>query len=317
MLEKIHKAYDLVRTEANLTPVLTSRTLNDLTQCQVYVKCENFQRGGAFKFRGAFNAIFNLSQIARKKGVVTHSSGNHAQAVALVGRILGIKTTIVMPNNAPQVKVDATMGYDAEVVFSEPDIHSREKACNNLIEKYGYTLIHPYDNDMIIAGAATASVELIEEVGELDMIIAPVGGGGLISGTSLYSKLSGKVNKVIAAEPEKADDAYRSFISSKLVTSHTPSTIADGLRTLLSKRTFRYIQNHVDEIVTVSEEQIIGAMQLFWERMKIVVEPSGAVPLAALLKLSNSKKLPNDTRVGIIISGGNIDLTDFFNNYSQ
>lgn len=317
MLEKIHKAYDLVVTEANLTPVLTSRTLNDLTKCQVYVKCENFQRGGAFKFRGAFNAISNLSENARNKGVVTHSSGNHAQAVALVGRILGIKTTIIMPNNAPQVKVEATRGYGAEVVFSEPDIHSREKACNDLIEKYGYTLIHPYDNDMIIAGAATASVELINEVGDLDIIIAPVGGGGLISGTSIYSKLSGKVKKVIAAEPENADDAYRSFKSKKLVTSHNPTTIADGLRTLLSERTFGYIQNHVDEIIKVSEQQIIGAMQFFWERMKIVVEPSGAVPLAALLQLSNSNKLPINTKVGIIISGGNIDLTDFFNHFSE
>ncbi|OLS23074.1 MAG: L-threonine dehydratase catabolic TdcB [Candidatus Heimdallarchaeota archaeon LC_2] len=317
MLNKIHDAFALVSTVANYTPVLTSRTLNELTQSQIYVKCENFQRGGAFKFRGAFNAISNLSEDAKNKGVVTHSSGNHAQAVALVGRILGIKTTIVMPNNAPEVKVSATKGYGAEVVFSEPDIHSREKACDELIKNNDYSLIHPYDNEMIIAGAATASVELIKEVGELDLIIAPVGGGGLISGTSLYSKLSGKIKRVIAAEPEKANDAYQSFTSGKLVRSHSPATIADGLRTLLSERTFGYIQKHVDEIVTVSEEQIIGAMQFFWERMKIVVEPSGAVSLAVLLKLSNSNKLEFAQKIGIIISGGNIDLTDFFNLYSN
>lgn len=317
MLEKINQAYNVVTREANKTPVLTSRTLNELTKCQIYIKCENFQRGGAFKFRGAYNAISNLSKDAKNKGVVTHSSGNHAQAVAIVGRILGIKTTIVMPNNAPQVKIDATKGYGAEIVFSEPDIHSREKACDELITNHGYTLIHPYDNDMIIAGAGTATVELINEVGELDLIIAPVGGGGLISGTSLFSKLSGKVRTVIAAEPENADDAYRSFKTKELVMSHTPNTIADGLRTLLSDRTFGYIQKHVDEIVTVSEEQIIGAMQFLWERMKIVVEPSGAVPLAVLLKLSNSNMLENKSKVGIIISGGNIDLTDFFNIFSE
>lgn len=315
MLDRILQSYELVKTGANQTPVLTSRTLNEITNCQIYVKCENFQRGGAFKFRGAFNAISNLSEEEKNRGVVTHSSGNHAQAVALVGKILGIKTTIVMPNDAPKVKINATRGYGANIVFSEPDIHSRENKCNEQINQYGYTLIHPYDNEMVIAGAATASVELIAEVGDLDIIIAPVGGGGLISGTSLYSKLSKRVEKVIGAEPENANDAFVSYTTGELVRSHTPNTIADGLRTLLSDRTFKYISEHVDEIVTVSEKEIIEAMRFFWERMKIIVEPSGAVPLAAILKLSNLNKLRNNSRIGIIISGGNVDLTEYFDRY--
>ena len=289
---------------------MTSQTLNELVNASVFVKAENLQKGGAFKFRGAYNAISLLSADAKKKGIVTHSSGNHAQAVAIVGSMLSIPTTIVMPKNAPQVKVEATTGYGATVVYSENSIEAREKACNELIEKHGYTLIHPYDNEDVIAGAGTTAIELVDEVGELDYLVVPIGGGGLSSGTSLYAKLSGKIRKVIGAEPEMADDAYRSLKANKLVTSHTPTTIADGLRTLLSERTFGYIRDNVDEIITVTEEQIKSAMKFYWERMKLVVEPSGAVPLALLR--NNVSKFDENSRIGVIISGGNIDLTDFF-----
>ncbi|MCH8907808.1 MAG: pyridoxal-phosphate dependent enzyme [Candidatus Heimdallarchaeota archaeon] len=309
-LEHITQAYIRISSAIKSTPVMTSQTLNELVNASVFVKAENLQKGGAFKFRGAYNAISLLSADAKKKGIVTHSSGNHAQAVAIVGSMLSIPTTIVMPKNAPQVKVEATTGYGATVVYSENSIEAREKACNELIEKHGYTLIHPYDNEDVIAGAGTTAIELVDEVGELDYLVVPIGGGGLSSGTSLYAKLSGKIRKVIGAEPEMADDAYRSLKANKLVTSHTPTTIADGLRTLLSERTFGYIRDNVDEIITVTEEQIKSAMKFYWERMKLVVEPSGAVPLALLR--NNVSKFDENSRIGVIISGGNIDLTDFF-----
>ena len=312
MLEEILDRAKEIEHIANYTSVLTSRTLNEMTGCDVYIKCENFQRGGAFKFRGAYNAISQLTDDEKERGIITHSSGNHAQAVAYVGKILGIKTTIVMPNNAPDVKVDATRGYGAEIVFSEVSIESREETCNKLIDEHGYSLIHPYDNRNVIIGAASASVELISETGPLDYIIAPIGGGGLMSGTSAYSKLSGKVKFVIGAEPELANDAYLSLKSGEIQAQKTPITIADGLRTMLSPLTFSFIKEHVDSIITVSEAEIVDAMRFFWERMKLVIEPSGAVVLAVLIKGLSDDLIAKESKIGLIISGGNIDLENFF-----
>ncbi|MHA2249556.1 MAG: pyridoxal-phosphate dependent enzyme [Candidatus Kariarchaeaceae archaeon] len=314
MLKHFKEANDRLAGIANKTPVMTSRTLNALIKgCQVYLKCENFQRIGAFKFRGAYNTISQLSDKEKKRGVVTHSSGNHAQAVALVGNLLDIKTVIVMPNNAPQVKVAATRGYGAEIVFSEPSVDARAKMCNDLISKFGYTLVHPYDNLNVIYGAGTTALELLDEVGELDYLYAPIGGGGLMSGSSCYAKESEKVRMVIGAEPENADDAYRSIKYGELITYHEPNTIADGLRTLLSPLTFDFVKKYVDEIILVTDAEIIEAMRFLWERMKIVVEPSGAVSLAALLKMVNEGRIEEKSKVGVILSGGNADLTDYFN----
>ena len=315
--EDIISASKRIEPYINHTPVHTSRTLNEIVEANVYIKCENFQRMGAFKFRGACNALLLLDDESKKKGIVTHSSGNHAQAVALAGKLLGLKTVIVMPNNAPQVKVDATKGYGAEVVFSEPDVVSRERACNKLIQDCGYTLIHPYDNETVIQGAGTASFELVEEIGQLDLLIVPVGGGGLISGSSIYAKGSEKVVRVLGAEPENADDAHQSFHTKILVKSHTPDTIADGLRTVLSERTFGYIRKNVDDIITVSETEIVEAMKFLWERMKIIVEPSGATPLAVVFKLAKQNKIVRGSKIGLILSGGNVDLSSFFDQYKH
>jgi len=311
-LKDVEDAYDRIKDLVNKTSVLTSRTLNKKVGANVFVKCENFQRVGAFKFRGVSNKLLQLNDDEKKKGVVTHSSGNHAQAIALASSLLGIKSVIVMPDNAPRVKVDATKSYGAEIVRCDSNVKAREETCQNLVEKQGYTVVHPYDDDQIIAGAGTAAFELIKEVGDLDYVFCPVGGGGLLSGTSIATKGLCPNSKVIAVEPELADDAYRSFRDGKLYPSLYPDTIADGLRTSLCERTFKIIQENVDEIITVSEKEIIDAMKFLWTRMKIVVEPSGAVSIAGILKMD--KKIRNK-KVGVIISGGNIDLADFFSRF--
>ena len=308
-IQDVYDAHERIRDYALWTPVMTSSTIDNLTDCQVFFKCENFQRVGAFKFRGAFNTVSQLTEEERRKGVIAHSSGNHAQALALAASLSGIKATIVMPKNSPQVKVNATRGYGAEIIFCENTTESRVQVANELIEKHDYVLIHPYNDERIIAGAGTAAMELIEEVEELDYVFAPVGGGGLLSGTSISTKGLCPESVVIAVEPANADDAYRSFRDGKIYPSVNPNTIADGLRTQLGELTFRVIQEFVDSIITVSEEEIVDAMRLLWERMKLVVEPSGAVSLAGLLKMKDEL---NDKRVGVIISGGNIDLTEFF-----
>jgi threonine dehydratase len=314
MYRKILETSNALDGIVNKTPVLTSRTLNILSGAQCFIKCENFQRMGAFKFRGAFNALRQLSDKQKKVGVVTHSSGNHAQAIALSGSILGIKTVIVMPESAPKVKIDATKGYGAEIVFCESNEKSRRENVNQLIEEYGYTLVHPYDNENVIAGQGTTALELINEIGILDYLFVQVGGGGLMSGCSIVAKESGKISKVIGAEPKNADDAYLSFKSGEIVPQLNPNTIADGLRTSLAPMTFNFIRKYVDDFVTVSEEEIIDAMKFYWERMKIIVEPSGAVALASFQQYSkNFSENVKDKKVGIVISGGNIDLTDFFN----
>ncbi len=311
-IQDIEQAYHRIKHLIKETPIQTSRTLDNLTKTNIFLKCENFQRGGSFKFRGVSNKLLQINNKDKRKGVITHSSGNHAQALALGASILKIKSIVVMPKNTPKIKMDATREYGAEIVECENNIKDREETCNNLISKYGYTLIHPYDDDVIITGAGTAAFELLNTENNLDFIFCPVGGGGLISGTSIASKGLCANAKVIGVEPEKADDAYRSFKDGKLYPSKYPDTIADGLRTSLSQRTFRIIQKNVDEIITVSEKEITNAMKFLWMRMKLVVEPSGAVPLAGVFKMS---KFLTSQRVGVIISGGNVELSKFFNNY--
>ena len=292
---------------------MTSRTLNSLVGgAKVYIKCENFQRTGSFKFRGAYNALNCLSDQEKENGVIAHSSGNHAQAVALAATSLGVKSVIVMPENAPQVKKEATRRYGAEIVISGNDPSDREKLADELVEEKGYTLVHPHDNKNVFLGAGTAAYELIEEVGQLDLLFVPVGGGGLLSGSSIASKGLGPDIKVIAVEPKNADDAFRSFNDKKLYPSVNPNTIADGLRTSLGKNTFKVILEYVDKIITVTEEQIVDAMQFYWERMKLVVEPSGAVSLAGLLYNDEISSWTKGAKIGVIISGGNIDLSEFF-----
>ena len=314
--EKIRLASQKLQNIAHNTPLLTSRTLNELTGFEVYLKAENFQRVGAFKFRGAYNAISKLTPEQRAKGVITHSSGNHAQAIALAGKIFGAKTVIVMPKNAPEVKIQATKGYGAEIVFSEPTVSSREETTESLVSQHGYTFIHPYNNNDVIEGQGTATIEIIDALGSLDANFTPVGGGGLLSGTSIVAKESQKIKYVFGSEPEKADDAFRSFSAKKLIQEGTPNTVADGLRTYLSELTFGYISHYVDNIITVSEQEIINATKFLFERMKIVVEPSGAVPVAALIKFSKTSSiLSPKSKVVCIISGGNIDMTKFFNQF--
>jgi threonine dehydratase len=308
-IQDIYDAHERIRDYALWTPVMTSSTIDKMTECQVFFKCENFQRVGAFKFRGALNTVSQLTEEEREKGVIAHSSGNHAQALALAASLSGIKAIIVMPQNSPQVKVNATRGYGAEIVFCENSSESRVQVANELVEKHNYVLVHPYNDERIVAGAGTAALELIEEVEELDYMFAPVGGGGLLSGTSIATKGLCPEALVIAVEPANADDAFRSLRDGKIYPSVNPDTIADGLRTQLSELTFRIIRQYVDSIITVSEEEIVDAMKLLWERMKLVVEPSGAVSLAGLLKKQDCL---SDKRVGVIISGGNIDLTEFF-----
>ncbi|MBN2152340.1 MAG: pyridoxal-phosphate dependent enzyme [Candidatus Lokiarchaeota archaeon] len=308
-LNEIEEAHKRIKDTVNKTPVMTSRTLNDRVKANVFCKCENYQRMGAFKMRGAFNTISQLSEEDKAKGVITHSSGNHAQALALSARILGVKAVVVMPKNSPQVKVNATKGYGAEVVLCEPTLASREETTSKLIAQHGYALVHPYDNDNIIRGAGTAAYELIKEAGELDLVFCPVGGGGLLSGTSIATKGLCPKAKVIAVEPKNADDAYKSFQAGIVVVNKTTNTIADGLRTNLCERTFAIIRRNVDQVILVTEQEIVDAMRFLWERMKIVVEPSGAVSLAGVL---SGQVTVEAMRVGVILSGGNIDLEAFF-----
>ena len=304
-LQDVREAHLRIRDRIVRTPVMTSTTLDRLTGCQAFLKCENFQRVGAFKFRGALNTVSQLSTAERERGVIAHSSGNHAQALALAASMEGAKATIVMPENSPQVKVNATKGYGAEIVFCENSSEARVEIANDLIAKHNYILVHPYDDERIIAGAGTSALELIEDVECVDYMFAPVGGGGLLSGTSIATKGLCRESTVIAVEPEKADDAYRSFRAGRIFPSVYPDTIADGLRTQLSELTFEIIQKNVDDIITVSEKEIVDAMRFLWERMKIIIEPSSAVPLAALMENDIDIK---GKKIGIIISGGNVDL---------
>lgn len=306
MFEQIKSASARLQGHANKTPVLSSSTLNKMLGAEIYFKCENFQKIGAFKFRGAFNCISQLSKQEKQRGIIAFSSGNHAQAVALVGKMLGIKTTIVMPNNAPKIKLAATKGYGADVVIYDVKTELREVVTGKIQERYGYSLIAPFDNNQVIAGQGTAAYELHNKIKGLNKILAPCGGGGLLSGTAIATKGLNPDCEVIGIEPENADDATQSFNTGKLISIPNPNTIADGTRTTsLGSITFPLIQEYVDSMKTVSELAIMQAVQFHLLRMKIVVEPSGALGLSALL--SKVVKVAPNEKIGIIISGGNID----------
>jgi threonine dehydratase len=304
-LTDILQAVERIKPYAHRTPVLTNESLNQRVSAQVFLKCENFQKVGAFKFRGACNAVFSLSDEEAARGVCTHSSGNHAQALALAARMRGIPAFIVMPENAPQVKKDAVAGYGGRITYCEPTQQAREATLRQVVESTGAAFIHPYDNERVIAGQGTAALELLADVPDLDVIIAPVGGGGLISGTSIAASETKKGIRVIAGEPEMADDAHRSLKEGKVLPSENPRTIADGLLTSLSERTFSIVQSRVEGIVTVSEQGIVDAMKFVWERVKIVIEPSSAVAVGVLWE----RKIDlTGLKVGVILSGGNVDL---------
>jgi len=304
LFARVQDAAARLRGNANITPVMTSRTLNERLGAEVFLKCENFQRIGAFKFRGAYNAMSRLSAAERRCGVITFSSGNHAQAVALVGGLLGIQSTVVMPEDAPAIKRQATAGYGAQVILYDPRVRSREEIAKELQRQHGFTLIPPFDHIDVVTGQGTCALELCEQVKGLDLLLVPCGGGGLLSGCAIAAKgMNGKC-QVMGVEPEVADDATRSFYSGTLQAVTNPPTIADGTRTpSLGKITFPLVLKFVDAMKTVSEDAIKDAVRLLFYRLKLVVEPSGALGLAALL----SGKVQGKGRVGVILSGGNID----------
>lgn len=287
------------------TPVLTSRMLNELTGAELFFKCENFQKAGAFKARGASNAVFGLSDAQAAKGVATHSSGNHGTCLSYAAGRRGIPCTVVMPRTAPQAKKDAVRGYGGRVVESEPSTSSREAVFAEVVAESGAEFVHPYNDPRVIAGQATCSAELIEQVADLDAVIAPIGGGGMVSGTCLTLSNLAPGIKVYAAEPLNADDAARSFRAGHIIADDAPDTVADGLKVPLKELTWHFVQNHVTDILTATEEEIVDAMKLIWKRMKIVMEPSSAVPLATIIK---NPEVFAGKRVGVIITGGNVDL---------
>ena len=301
----IREAAKRINPFIHRTPVLTCKSLDEMVNTELFFKCENFQKVGAFKFRGATNAVLSLSDEEAHRGVATHSSGNHAQALALAAKIRGIKAYIVMPKNSSTVKIKAVEGYGGNIIFCEPTLQAREDTLDRVIKDTNAIFIHPYNDYRIIAGQATCALELLKEVKNLNMILAPVGGGGLLSGTALSTNYLSPEIKVVAAEPAGADDAYRSFNEGRLIPQTNPQTIADGLLTSLGDKTFPIITKYVNRIVTVSEDAIVSSMRIIWERMKIIIEPSAAVPFGALLENKIDIK---GQRVGIILSGGNVDL---------
>jgi threonine dehydratase len=303
--DKIRAAHERIRAHIHRTPVLTSERLNEANGASLFFKCENFQKIGAFKARGATNAIFALDGATARRGVATHSSGNHGAAVARAAKLRGIPAHIVMPSNSAKVKVRAVEGYGGHTVFCEPTEKAREEKCAEVIKKTRATLIHSFENEHVIAGQGTAAVELLEDVPDLDLVTCPVGGGGLLSGTAIAAKSMRPRIKVIAVEPANADDAAQSFRAGRRIVTEKKITIADGLRTNIGEPNFAIVQRFVDDIVTVSEEAIVSAMRTIWETMKIVIEPSAAVPYAAIVE---NKIVITGKRVGIILTGGNVDL---------
>jgi threonine dehydratase len=301
----IQKAAERIAPFVNITPVLTSSTINKIAGAELYFKCENFQKVGAFKFRGACNAVFSLRDNEAAKGVATHSSGNHAAGLALAGKLREISVHVVMPRNAPKVKIEAVKGYGAKIIFCEPTLEAREASLNQVKNETGAVVIHSYNDERIIAGQGTVALEFLHEYPELDTLIAPVGGGGLISGTCVAAKGINPDITIIGAEPRGADDAFQSLKKGEIIPQTNPQTIADGLLTTLGDKTFPIIQEHVEKILTVSEEWIVRAMRLIWERMNIIVEPSSAVVLAALLEHSEEHV---GNHIGLILTGGNVDL---------
>jgi threonine dehydratase len=303
-LDRIRAAHERIRPHIHRTPVLTSARLDEASGAKLFFKCENFQKIGAFKARGATNAVFSLDEATAKRGVATHSSGNHGTALARAAKLRGIAAHIVMPKNSARVKVRAVESFGADIVFCEPSDAAREAACADVIAKTGATLIHSFENEDVMAGQGTAALELLEDV-DVDLLLCPVGGGGLLSGNAVAAKSLKPKIKVIAVEPANADDAAQSFHAKKRIVTEKKFTIADGLRTNVGENTFPIIQRYVDEIVTVSEEAIVSAMRTIWETMKIVIEPAAAVPYAAI---ADRKIDIVGKRVGIILTGGNVDL---------
>ena len=301
----IQQSHALIQPYIHRTPVLTCQSINRISGAQLFFKCENFQKIGAFKMRGASNAALRLDEAARQKGLATHSSGNHAQAVAKIAQALGVPAHIVMPENAPSVKREATAGYGANIVLCEATQAARESTLAQVLAETGATFIHPYDDYNVIAGQATAALELIQEVADLDAIISPIGGGGLMSGTALSTHYFSPNTKIYGAEPEQVNDAWLSFKSGVRTQHQGLPSIADGLLTNMSERTFDIIKTHLSDVFTVTEAEIVAAMQLVYERMKIVVEPSCVVPLAAVLKNGD---VFAGKKVGIILTGGNVDV---------
>lgn len=301
----IEEARERIAGKVSVTPVLTSSTLDEQSGARLYFKCENFQKAGAFKARGATNAVFALPEALAARGVATHSSGNHAAALARAARLRGIRAHIVMPDNAPQAKRAAVARYGGEITWCQPTLAARESTAREIVAATGATLVHPYDNLMVMAGQGTAALELLREVPDLDVILCPVGGGGLLSGTAVAAKTLKPSIRVIGVEPSGADDAARSFRAGRIFPSTHPDTIADGLRSSLGERPFAEIRRRVDDITTVTDEAIVRGMRQLWEVLKIVVEPSGAVPYAALL---GERTELRGRRIGIILSGGNLDL---------
>jgi len=301
----IEHAHERIRPYIHRTPVLTSQSIDALADCQLFFKCENFQKIGAFKMRGATNAVFSTPVEDRQKGFLTHSSGNHGQAVAKAAQLAGAPAYIVMPKNSSRVKLDAVRGYGAEVILCEPNDQDRQGNADRIQRETGATFIHPFDNLLVIAGQATAAKELIEEVPDLDIVTCPIGGGGLCAGTALAAHYFGKNVRVIGSEPQNVNDAYLSFTSGIRQKGNPTPTLADGLRTQVGAITFPIIKTHLTDVLTCTEEEMIAAMKLVWERMKIVIEPSCAVPLAAILAHPEAFK---GKRVGVILTGGNVDL---------
>jgi threonine dehydratase len=304
-LDAIRAAHERIRPHVHRTPVLTSERLDAASGGSLFFKCENFQKVGAFKARGATNAVFALDEATARRGVATHSSGNHAAALSRAAKLRGIPAHIVMPSNSPKVKVRAVEGYGGRIVFCEPNQRAREETCARVIAETGATLIHPFENEDVMAGQGTIAVELLDEVPELDLILCPVGGGGVLCGTAVAAKSLRPAIQVIAAEPAGADDAAQSFHQNTLVYQEKKETIADGLRTNLGAPNFALMKRYVDDVVTVTDDSIIAAMRAIWETMKIVVEPSGAVPYAAVVE---GKVDCRAKRIGIILTGGNVDL---------
>ncbi|XOV92656.1 MAG: threonine/serine dehydratase [Bacteroidota bacterium] len=304
-LSDIKRAHQRIEPYIISTPVFTSSSVDEMVGANVFFKCENFQKVGSFKMRGAANMIFGFRPEERVNGFATHSSGNHAQAVARASSLGGAKAYVVMPKDSTKVKINAVKDYGAEIVFCEPNEKSRQQACDEIIEKTGAIFVHPFDDYRIIAGQATAAKELIEEVEDLDIVMTPVGGGGLAAGTCLAAKYLDPTMEVILGEPEKVDDTYRSFQKGEIEPVGHAKTIADGLKTTIGERNFEIVRSNVKDVITVSEKEIVNAMHFVWERMKIIIEPSSAVPFAAVLK---NKKMFNNKRVGIIFTGGNVDL---------
>lgn len=306
-MDDVIAASKRIEGHGHRTPILTNKTIDELTGKKIFFKCENFQKIGAFKFRGGWNTISSLSEEEASKGVCTHSSGNHAQAVAYAAMKRNIPAHIVMPRNAPKVKIQAVEGYRANITLCEPTLKARRETLEKIAEKTGAYVVHPFNEPKVIAGQGTCAMEMIEDIGDLDAICAPIGGGGLMSGTCIAARSMLPNVRLFGAEPKGADDAYQSLKKGKLIPQNNPKTICDGLLTSMGENTWNILKDHLEDIITVSDEEIVTAMKLIWERMKIIIEPSCATPLAAVLT-PEFRELENIETIGIILTGGNVDL---------